>query len=163
MKTTEHTLSKDYLNIKECAKLVGKSEHTIRKLITNKKLPIKRIKGKRNYEIRVSKTLLQAHYGIISNDENITNNIIRNNGQESFLKIISVLQEQLQTKDKQIEELNKTINQLVERDRETNILLKNFQEKTFLLESSEQKNISQKTTTKPKEKKKDFLSMLFGW
>lgn len=53
---------------------------------------------------------------------------------EAKNEMIMVLQEVIETKDNQIEDLSKKIDQLIERDRETNFLLKGLQDRIFLLE-----------------------------
>lgn len=179
--------NQDYLTVKEAAKLTGKSESTVRRLLrqitsqTGSRLPSQIIKKETTvagFIYRIDKEFILGKLGVNDQPLNRCNDqsLPSQNDQpldhlKTLQNMVEFLQEQLQIKDtqlqandKQIEALNNTVDQLIERARETNILLKNFQEKTLLLESSEQKNMqAQKNETKPKEKKKDFLSMLFGW
>lgn len=85
--------------------------------------------------------------------------------------VVNYHREQLQTKDKQIDdlskkvdELTKTINNMVERDRETNILLKGLQDKLIMLEPPEPISdpaVVQKTPEPTKQQ--NIIHRLFTW
>jgi len=97
----------DFVNVKTAAKLIGKTEGTIRHLIRQMSDSEKELyldKSKR--AIRISKKYLSEKYDIPENEG-------KSDIEKSVLATIGVLSKQLEKKDKQIEEL-------IERLREAN-------------------------------------------
>lgn len=191
-------IEQDYLTIKEVAKLTGKSEITIRRLIKNEpyqdsmqdsmqpnklsRLLIKKEKTQRGFVYKVQKQFILDKIKLKTRlsdklsdkvDDKVDDKVNDKAGDKVSgdklsgkisNEIVLILKEQLQIKDKQIENLSRKIDELIERDRETNIILKGLQDKFFLLEAPKEEILqSNVPTRKTKEKKKSFLSLLLGW
>lgn len=104
----------DFINVKTAAKFIGKTEGTVRHLIRQMSDSEKQLyldKSKRS--IRISKKYLSEKYDIPENED-------KSDIEKSVLLTIEVLREQLLTKDKQIEEYQKSMSELSNRFKEVN-------------------------------------------
>lgn len=143
------------LTIKEAAKFTNKSESTIRKLIAKKSI----LYLKHNNKIKINKEDLIFYYESIGKSirQNISESITTDYQiTETLKRTIDILQEQLEVKDEQI-------NQLIKAQERSDILIKNFQDKVLVLEAPKSiKSTSNMPRQKQKEKKSLF-GLLFGW
>ncbi len=69
----------------------------------------------------------------------------------AFNEVVTLLKEQVKTKDEQIKDLGGKIDQLIERSRETNILMKGLQERVFQLEAPRETKVEDNDRTVEKQ------------
>lgn len=171
------SIMKNFLNIKEAALFTGKSESTIKRLILkidkenrkNKKVVnqiIKKEKAPKGFFWSISREFLEKEFSVgqpmddqktESFSENSENDQPKNGGEIPESEIVSILKDQLKTKDEQIKSL-------LERQRESNILIKGLQDQNLLLENGQpnerpktefdQPVVDQKNKPKTKKDKK---------
>lgn len=176
-------IKQDYLTIKEAAKLTGKSEITIRRLIKSEpyqdtmqdtmqnsihqsklsSLLIKKEKTQKGFIYKVQKQFILDKIKLKTKssdkandkaDDKVVDKVSSDKLSDKIShEIILTLKEQLHIKDKQIENLSRKIDELIERDRETNIILKGLQDKFFLLEAPK-KETPQNNAPRQKTKEK---------
>lgn len=102
-----------YLDIKQSMTFTGKSQSTIRNLLRSlSESDKKRFTTKKGQKVYILQSLLEERYG--RNDEPVTPL------EQSVMKTIDVLREQLNKKDTQLEKKDKQIEELIERLKEAN-------------------------------------------
>ena len=122
----------EWITLKECQKLTGKSESTLRKLARS-------LKESKSKDIRFE-LLKTGHSKILFklsfvNSQLLTNQQVRTSqlkNDNSSDKIISILERELNEKNKQIEALS-------ERIKESNLLTAQLQESIKLIEAPQKK------------------------
>lgn len=129
----------EWITLKDCQKLTGKSESTLRKLARN-------LKESNSKDIRLE-LLPTGHNKILFklsfvNSQLLTNQQVNSKqlkNESNSDKVISILERELNEKNKQIEANNKQIEALTERLKESNLLHAQLQESIKLIEPPKKK------------------------
>lgn len=129
----------EWITLKECQKLTGKSESTLRKLARN-------LKESKSKDIRLE-LLPTGHNKILFklsfvNSQLLTNQQVKSKqlkNDSNSDKVIAILERELNEKNKQIEANNKQIEALTERLKESNLLTAQLQESIKLIEPPKRK------------------------
>jgi len=135
------------ISIKDAIAFTGRSERTIRRLLKTGHIAGQKTKGVKGDEWLIDKESLIKAFQMTG----MTGNMDRQKTGHDNLDdrtddnpIIMILQKQLDEKqqqliekDKQIENLHRTIQEMIERDRESNIIIKSQQEQLKLLENKQ--------------------------
>jgi plasmid maintenance system killer protein len=133
------------LTIKEASSLTNKCDMTIRRMVKQlykqDKSLYKQVIDKGKY----NKILIDKEF-LLEKFESEEKNVYSMNDQ-CLTDVITLLKQQLQEKDKQIEAL-------IERNRETNIIINNLQNKLLMLEAPKREEQEKKI---PAERKKGIL------
>lgn len=129
----------EWITLKECQKLTGKSESTLRKLA-------RQLKESNSKDIRLE-LLPTGHNKILFklsfvNSQLLTNQQVKSKqlkNDSNSDKVIAILERELNEKNKQIEANNKQIEALTERLKESNLLTAQLQESIKLIEPPKRK------------------------
>jgi hypothetical protein len=174
------TATTNNLSILEAANICNKSEHTIKKLLQEKKIKSTRIKGKYGYEVRIELDEIINYYGVNNIDkalikkkeekniisDNITDNLVNEESRglldqyiidqnESYKKEIEYLKQDKEKLYKQIELREKEVEKFHTQLEKVHILLENQQTLSLGLQTqlkSLTDNSSQNILEKPKTK-----------
>jgi hypothetical protein len=129
----------EWITLKECQKLTGKSESTLRKLARS-------LKESKSKDIRFE-LLKTGHSKILFklsfvNSQLLTNQQVKTSqlkNDSSNDKFIQILERELNEKNKQIEALNRSNEALTDRLKESNLLTAQLQESIKLIEPPKKK------------------------
>ncbi len=129
----------EWITLKECQKLTGKSEPTLRKLART-------LKESKSKNIRLEK-LPTGHDKILFNLSFVNSQLLTNQqvktsqlkNDSSNDKFIQILERELNEKNKQIEALNRSNEALTDRLKESNLLTAQLQESIKLIEPPKKK------------------------
>ena len=160
-------MEKDYLSIKEFAEIVHKTQQSIYKRLSKENNPLK-VYAKQDYEgLKIHKDAIKVIYGLYLDEESKdfqplqpsliegekveNDNKSKNEQETSTMKVITILQEQLEQERKSNEKKDIMISELNERLAESQRML-DQQQKLSMLDKQRILQLEQTTTTNEKRK-----------